>query len=111
MPPAIPNSWQDAVDRFAVSLGWGLRMKKKFAAMRLTLDAVVTYEIRVSGAIEGDWPDWIDGTLKIDSADGTSPVSVIAAKLDQSALHGMLRRLYSLGFPLLSVKCVFEESL
>ena len=32
-----------------------------------------------------------------------APVSTLTGKVDQAALHGLLRRLYSLGLPLISV--------
>ena len=75
----------------------------------ITLDAVINYEIKVSGALQGDWVDWIDGTLETDTSGETLPVSTVTAKLDQAALHGILRRLYSLGFPLISIRRLYEE--
>lgn len=44
--------------------------------------------------------------LTIDSdADGL-PITTLTGTFDQAALHGLLRRLYSLGLPLISVVCV-----
>jgi len=43
-------------------------------------------------------------TLTVES-DG-SPVTTLTGLVDQAALHGLLRRLYSLGLPLNSVNCV-----
>ena len=36
------------------------------------------------------------------------PVTILTGTIDQAALHGLLRRLYSLGLPLISVKLVEE---
>jgi hypothetical protein len=73
----------------------------------LTLDQPVRYEIQVSGHVREDWSEWygVTTTLRGDREAGP-PASVITGTLDQAALHGLLRRLYSLGFPLLSVSCL-----
>ena len=77
------------------------------ASRTLTLDAQVTYEIKVSGLLDGDWSDWVGGTTRITGTnDAGSPVGIITGTFDQAALHGFLRRLYSLGFPLISVNRV-----
>jgi hypothetical protein len=34
------------------------------------------------------------------------PVSTLTVKVDQAALHGLLRRLYALGLPLISVRWI-----
>jgi hypothetical protein len=38
------------------------------------------------------------------------PVSTLAGTFDQAGLHGVLRRLYSLGLPLVSVVWVKRDS-
>jgi hypothetical protein len=38
------------------------------------------------------------------------PVTTLTGAVDQAALHGLLRRLYSLGLPLISVNCVASDS-
>ena len=78
-------------------------MKKNERIKQLTLDKPIVYKIRVSGYLEGDWSDWF-GEVTIDRTSGAGPVeSMITGTFDQAALHGLLRRLYSLGFPLVSV--------
>jgi hypothetical protein len=75
----------------------------------LTLDQPVTYEIRVWGHLKESWRDWIGATTTLRGpCDDGPPVSVITGTFDQAALHGLLRRLYSLGFPLISVNWVAE---
>jgi hypothetical protein len=74
---------------------------------KLTLDRPVTYQIRVPGRLDENWSDW-DSSLKIsvESAEDGPPVTTLAGVLDQAALQGLLRRLYSLGLPLISVNWV-----
>ncbi|MCB9445973.1 MAG: hypothetical protein H6669_17235 [Ardenticatenaceae bacterium] len=45
-------------------------------------------------------------TVAVERADGDSPITILTGILDQAALQGMLRRLYSLGLPLISVRWV-----
>jgi hypothetical protein len=45
-------------------------------------------------------------TITVGSDDDDLPVSTITGTFDQAALQGLLRRLYSLGLPLISVICV-----
>jgi hypothetical protein len=75
----------------------------------LSLDRLVTYKIQVPGEIDSCWSDR-DVELRIDvhhEVEGL-PVSTLIGKFDQAALQGLLRRLYSLGIPLISVKWVEE---
>jgi hypothetical protein len=73
----------------------------------LTMDQPVTYEIRVCGHVKESWSNWIGANTTVREArNAGSPVSVITGAFDQAALHGFLRRMYTLGFPLLSVNCV-----
>lgn len=59
------------------------------------------YEIRVKGHLAARWADWFDGMTLTAEDDGTT---VIRGQLaDQSALHGLLRRLSDLGLPLVSL--------
>ena len=81
-------------------------MRKK-AKRKLTLDRPATYQIKVPGHLDESWSDW-DGkiTITIDSDVDGLPVTTLTGSLDQAALQGLLRRLYSLGLPLISVICV-----
>jgi len=74
---------------------------------KLTLDRPATYQIRVPGHIGERPADWIAGmTTAVEcDAEGLS-VTTLTGTLDQAALLGLLRRLYSLGLPLISVVCV-----
>ncbi|MFC1922267.1 hypothetical protein ACFLY4_03170 [Chloroflexota bacterium] len=74
---------------------------------KLTLDQAVTYEIRVPGELNERWVDWVENMLiAVEIDDDEMPVSTLTGTLDQAALQGLLRRLYSLGLPLISVICV-----
>ena len=73
---------------------------------RLTLDQPAIYQIKVPGELDENWPDWA-GEMEVmveSDADGLL-ISSLTGTLDQAALLGLLRRLYSLGLPLISVIC------
>ena len=42
-------------------------------------------------------------TIVVESAGDGRPVTTLSGDMDQAALQGLLRRLYSLGLPLISV--------
>ena len=72
-----------------------------------TLDQPATYQIKVPGELDESWSDWIGGmTIALESEGEGPPVTTLTGSLDQAALHSVLRRLYSLGLPLISVICV-----
>ena len=74
---------------------------------RLTLDQPSTYQIKVLGHIDESWSDWAGGmAIKIGRDEDGLLFSTLTGKVDQAALQGLLRRLYSLGLPLISVYCV-----
>jgi hypothetical protein len=80
-------------------------MKK--AKQKLTLDGPATYRIQVPGELDARWSDWAGGmTLAVESGGDGPPVTTLTGSLDQAALQSVLRRLYSLGLPLVSVICV-----
>lgn len=77
--------------------------KKKY--QKLTLDQTATYVIKVPGALDGKWLGW-NREMAVDvERDGSEPITTLTIKADQAALHGLLRHLYSLGLPLISVIC------
>ena len=74
---------------------------------KLTLDRPATYEIKVPGELDESWSDWAEGlAISVESEDDGPPVTTLIGSVDQAALQGLLRRLYSLGLPLISVNCV-----
>jgi hypothetical protein len=44
--------------------------------------------------------------VTVASEDNGQPITTLTLIVDQAALQGLLRRLYSLGLPLISVICV-----
>ena len=64
-------------------------------------DEPATYEIRLKGHLPDRWTGWFgDVAIGLDE-DGTTRLTSPA--IDQSALYGLLKKVRSLGLPLLSV--------
>jgi len=79
----------------------------KRAKRKLTLYQPATYQIKVPGVLDERWSDWDDGiTITVESIEHDQPITTLTGTIDQAALQGVLRRLYALGLPLLSVICV-----
>lgn len=74
---------------------------------KLTLDRQATYQIKVPGVLDEWWSDWIGRMIiTVASNDYGHPITTLTGRVDQAALQGVLRRLYSRGVPLISVICV-----
>jgi hypothetical protein len=74
---------------------------------KLTLDRPATYQIKVPEHLDESWTDWAMGmTISVESEGDSPPITTLTGNLDQAALLSLLRRLYSLGLPLISVICV-----
>jgi hypothetical protein len=70
-------------------------------------DRPATYQIRVPGELDESWSDWTGGmTITVESEGDGPSVTTLTGTIDQAALQSLLRRLYSLGLPLISVICV-----
>ena len=79
----------------------------KSTRQKLTLDSPRIYEIRVPGELDESWADWDERmTVNVERASDGPPTTVLTGVVDQAALHSLLRRLYALGLPLISVTCV-----
>jgi hypothetical protein len=75
----------------------------KINKQKLTLDRPVTYQIKVPGALDVKWLDWNGGvTLTVESDENGNPFTILTLTVDQAALQGLLRHLYTLGLPLIS---------
>ena len=75
---------------------------------KLTLDQPATYQIKVPGHLDESWSDWAGGmTITVENGDDGPPTTTLTGVVaDQAALQSLLRRLYSLGLPLISVNYV-----
>jgi len=86
----------------------------KDVKQKLTLHRHATYQIKVPGELDKSWSDWAGGmTITVESEGDGPPVTTLTGTVDQAALQGLLRRLYSLGLPLISViwvECSSEDS-
>lgn len=76
-------------------------------ALKLTLHQLETYQIIVPGALDTLWVDVASSlSLTVEESDDGKPISILTGLMDQAALQGLLRRLYALGLPLISVICI-----
>jgi hypothetical protein len=74
---------------------------------KLSLDRPATYQIKVPGHLDESCADWVgEMTITVESEGGGPPVTILTGSVDQAALQGLLRRLYSRGLPLVSVICL-----
>ena len=74
---------------------------------KFTLDQPITYQIEVAGQLSENWSDWMEmiDVRIVDQSDGP-PYTTLTGPVDQAALNSLLRRLYYLGYPLISVNCI-----
>jgi len=84
----------------------------KTVEQKLTLDQPAIYQIKVPGHLDESWSEWAGGmTITVENGDSGPPTTTLTgAVADQAALHGLLRRLYSLDLPLISVNWVEPDA-
>jgi hypothetical protein len=85
------------------------RTKRKIGnktSSKLTLDRQATYQIKVPGVLN---PRRVNINIEVSVAIGNDrdglPITILTVIVDQAGLHGLLRHLYALGLPLISVIC------
>jgi hypothetical protein len=62
------------------------------------------YEIRLKGHLDDRWAEWFGGlTITLEDNGDTLLTGTV---VDQTALHGLLKKVRDLGMPLLSVNFV-----
>jgi hypothetical protein len=82
----------------------------KEVKQKLSLVRPATYQIKVPGELDESWSDWAGGmTIAVESEGEGPPVTTLTGSVDQAALQGLLRRLYSLGLPLISVNSIEDD--
>ena len=59
------------------------------------------YIIKLQGYLSESWADWFDEMDFTHECDGTTTLT--GKVVDQSALHGLLKKISDLGLPLISV--------
>jgi hypothetical protein len=64
-------------------------------------DQPMVYQIRIKGHLGHQWADWF-GSVTITLEDNGDTL-LTCPVVDQSALHGLLRKVRDLGIPLVSV--------
>ncbi len=71
-----------------------------------------TYRIIVQGRLDESWSQWLSGmSVSIERTDDGIPVTVLTGPVvDQSALRGILNRLWDLNLTLISVNPVWKGS-
>ena len=85
------------------------RQMKKDIKQNLTLDRPVTYQIRVPGKLDESWSEWYGEMTVMVESDDNFPITTLIGIFDQAAFQGLLRRLYTLGLPLISVVCIDDN--
>ena len=74
-----------------------------------TLDQPITYQIKIAGQLGDYWTDWVEeAQIQAEANSAGLVTTFLTGTFDQAALLGLLRRLYQLGYPLISVNC-FQE--
>jgi hypothetical protein len=68
------------------------------------LDEPKVFQIRIQGHLSQQWQDWFEGLTITLEEDGNTFLS--GHVVDQSALHGILKKIRNLGMPLLSVNSI-----
>ena len=67
-------------------------------------DQPTIYQFRLRGHLGQQWMDWFEGLSITLEEDGNTLLS--GPVVDQSALHGILKRVRDLGMPLLLVSVI-----
>ena len=65
------------------------------------------YQIKLKGHLNQSWADWFEEMTFTHESDGTTTLH--GEIVDQSALHGLLKKIRDLGLPLISVNQIDLE--
>ncbi len=74
----------------------------------LTVDKSASYCIRVIGNLDESWSNRLGGmSITSSSQEGKQSITTLSGSIiDQAALFGVLKALYDMRMPLLSVECL-----
>lgn len=77
----------------------------------LSLHAAAVYRIRLQGRLDQSWARETGMRIENTGEQGGPAVATLIGELpDQATLFGVLNRLYGLGYPLLSVDCLYPAA-
>ncbi len=65
------------------------------------------YQIRIEGHLGQEWTDWFGGLTITRQDNGDTLLTGMV--IDQSALHGLIKKIRDLGMPLISVNRLQPE--
>ena len=83
------------------------KQAKDSGRSKFTLDQFIPYQIRIAGQPDENWSNWIEPTdIHIEADTSGLVTTILTVTFDQAALLGLLRRLYHLGYPLISVNYI-----
>ena len=105
------RAYKAVTGRFNGIILW-LQQAMQQARFKLTLDQPARYEIKVPGELDPSWSEWAGGMAVRTECEGDRPpvTTLSGTVVDQAALLGLLRRLYAVGLPLISVVCLTADT-
>ena len=65
------------------------------------------YQIKIRGHLDSQWSDWFNGLSVTTDQEGNTLIT--GPVVDDSALHGLLKRIRDLGMPLISCNQIQSE--
>lgn len=76
----------------------------------LSVDRPETYQIKVQGKLDEGWSDWFSGMTVTFEGDSAPITTLTGAVADQSALRGILTKIWDLNLTLVSVNRIEMDS-
>ena len=75
-----------------------------------TLAQSIPYQIKIAGRPNENGSNWnTNMEIQTDTDPSGLATTTLTGFVDQAALIGLLRQLYNLGFPLISVNCILSH--
>ena len=78
---------------------------------KISLDKMLIYQIKVPGMLGEQWTDWYEGITVTYGVEERQSITILTVSSDQASLQSLLRRLYSMGIPLISVKSLEKSEI